>query len=129
VWSIGAVGQQRWLITNACKSVPHLRRNPHANVRIRASELHDVNFASPTLIPIVEQCKTNAAHRNGEMLGLYPMSLPRLYPTRCNFGEVALAEPAEIRRVRPEHVQHGTPIIDDLPKLGNSNAADPRERD
>jgi hypothetical protein len=105
-----------------------MRRNPHTHVCIRASELHDVKFSRHARIPIVEQYKPNTTHGNREMLGLHPMALPRLYGTRCHFGEVTLAEPAEIRRVRAEHVQHGTPTIDDLSKLGNSNAADARQR-
>ncbi len=125
---IGTVDQQRGLGTNARKPVPHVRWDPQTNVCIRAPELDDVKLSCHAWIPVVEQCKADTPNRNGEVLGLYPMALPRLDRARCDFGEVTLAEPAKIRRVGAEHVQHSAPIIHNLSKLGHSNAADARER-
>src|SRR5687768_3409499 len=124
MWPIGTIGEQGRLIADAGEPIPQARRNAQSNVRIRTSELDEIQLGCHSRVPIVVYGKAQTTYRNGDLLCLQEMPLPGLDCARHNFGEVALAKSPEVSCVRAEHVKHSAPVIDDLLKLGYVHAAD-----
>ena len=79
---------------------------------------------SQRLLSRIMDHQPNPANRNRKILRLAPMSLPPLDHAGKYLGEIALAKPYETFGIRAQHMQHGTPLVDDLSELRDVDSCD-----